>query len=361
MKKVLLAIRSLDIGGAERYVLELAKNLDKSRFEVTIITMYDGVLDSECSVKHINLKKQGRWDIFSFLSRLHGAIKALSPDIIYTHQGEMNTFCALLKPLLKFRLAWCLHQTFIDFSKYDKMSKLFFYLQAKLSFLPDNIVCVAEAGTQFHANHGFDMRSSTVIKNGIDTSIFLPSNEYRLHARADHNIDDGVFIVGISARVDYMKGYTVIAKAAQNLLAKYPNLMFVSVGKDNQPIRQECETLLGAYNDRFVWLGTRTKMNEIYPMFDCLVSASFGEAFSLAIAEAMSCEVPCIVTDVGDSALIVGDTGIIVQPNDTKRLSDAIEEMLREPRDGSPCRKRIVENFSLSKNVACVEQLLLSI
>src|SRR5690606_16992715 len=95
-------------------------------------------------------------------------------------------------------------------------------------------------------------------------------------------------------------------------------------------------------------LGLRQDTPRIMASLDVLVSSSsYGEAFPLVVGEAMACGVPCVVTDVGDSAYIVGDTGVVVPVNDIEALSIAIREVLeltppeREQR-GSAARTRIV-------------------
>ena len=92
----------------------------------------------------------------------------------------------------------------------------------------------------------------------------------------------------------------------------------------------------------------------LYSGFDILCSTSlFGEGFSNVIAEAMSCEVPCIVTDVGDSKMIVGECGMVIPPNDEQRLYDAIMQMIQRARQllGKLSRNKIVREFSLQRMV----------
>jgi glycosyltransferase involved in cell wall biosynthesis len=96
--------------------------------------------------------------------------------------------------------------------------------------------------------------------------------------------------------------------------------------------------------------------------FDLATNVSYGEAFPLVVGEAMATGVPCVVTDVGDSALIIGDTGKVVPPRDPQFLAQAWLSMIElsdEERStlGQQARQRIIQNFSLQKMVETYEQL----
>jgi len=95
----------------------------------------------------------------------------------------------------------------------------------------------------------------------------------------------------------------------------------------------------------------------IYNALDICVSSSVGEGFSNVIAEAMSCQVPCVVTEVGDSPHIVGETGYTTPAGNPNSLADAILRMAELPRDdrknlGKMARLRIETEFSVAKMVS---------
>ena len=112
----------------------------------------------------------------------------------------------------------------------------------------------------------------------------------------------------------------------------------------------------------FHLLGRRNDIPRLDAALDIGTSSSSEEAFPLTIGETMACGVPCVVTDVGDSALLVGDTGLVVPPDHSQALADAWGELLGKGREeigrlGRAARRRIEENFSLPAITARYEEL----
>jgi glycosyltransferase involved in cell wall biosynthesis len=155
-----------------------------------------------------------------------------------------------------------------------------------------------------------------------------------------------------------MKGYTILASAAKKILDKYGHITFFAIGTGDEKIKEACTKILGKFNNNgFFWLGHQDQIENFYSGFDVALSSSLGEGFSNSIAEAMSCGVPCVVTDVGDSALIVGATGVMVRPNNPDDLVRRITEILQQDYKalGEKSRQRIIERFSINTMVNSTE------
>ena len=110
-------------------------------------------------------------------------------------------------------------------------------------------------------------------------------------------------------------------------------------------------------------LGERRDMPQVLSAMDLLLlSSAYGESFPNVIAEAMSCGVPCVATDVGDSALIIGDTGMVVTPGKPSELAEAAINLLSNNdlriRSGQNARSKIIGEFSIRKITAEYENLL---
>ncbi len=143
-------------------------------------------------------------------------------------------------------------------------------------------------------------------------------------------------------------------------------MRFVVVGDGPQAYRQrlvEQAHSLGL-DKRLVWAASRRDVTQVYNALDICCSASlFGEGFPNVVGEAMACDVPCVVTEVGDSAWVAGDTGIAVAPNDCQALSEAIARLSGLSRQaraslGRQARQRVVENFSSRVMVGHTEDAL---
>ena len=360
MIKLVLSIRSLDIGGAERQFIELVKHIDKSKFDVTVCTMYGGIQEDIVktipNIKYYNLQKTGRYDFYKFYKNYSKLLKEIRPDVIYSFLGEMNLFSLWCKPEHT-KIIWGFRASNMDLSQYGKVPQILFWLQKKLSSKVDKIIANSNASIEFHKQNGFDMHNSVVISNGIDTNRFKRYKQKREKFRKKYSLKESDIAIGMVARIDYMKGYLVFSQVVKKLIDKYDNIYFFSVGDGDEKIKKECEKILNSTN-RFIWLGNQKNVEDFYSGFDISSSSSFGEGFSNSIAEAMSCECACVVTDVGDSHRIVSDLGIVVDPNSVESLFLGLEKMIYSDYKelGKKSRKRVIENFSIEKMVKNTEK-----
>ena len=191
--------------------------------------------------------------------------------------------------------------------------------------------------------------------NGIDTLRFRPDREAGARVRAEWGIGDDESLIGLVGRLDPMKGHACFLQAAALLCARRSGMRFVCVGDGPEHYRESLRALAGqlGLGDRLIWAGTRTDMPAVYNALDMAVSASaYGEGLPNMLGEAMACGTPCVVTRVGDSAWVVGETGVVVPPEDPAALADAWATMLRrieEERAGlsRAARLRIEQNLSV--------------
>lgn len=208
-----------------------------------------------------------------------------------------------------------------------------------------------------------------VIPNGIDSTFFSPDRGIGRGVRLEWAVADSEKLIGLVARLDPMKDHAVFIHAARILAKSRPKTRFVCVGDGPPVLLQRLRELCEAQGlaDRVIWAGARGDMPAMYNAMDLATSASrYGEGFSNVVAEAMACGVPCVVTNVGDSAFIVGDTGVVVPPGDAAALAAAWEEFLtltdaERLKLGESARARIRTEFGVDKLVQRTTDAIVSI
>ena len=372
MSKIAFLIRSLDYGGAERQLVTLVKALDKKGFEITVLCFYPGgplEKDLEDSrVKIICLEKRGRWDLFSFLGRLVHSLKEIQPDVLHGYLSESNMVAIFIKPFFpSLRMIWGVRASNVDLTRYDWLSRLLFPLECFLSRFADLIIVNSHAGHAYHLAHGFPANKMLVIPNGIDSERFKPDLEARIKVRSEWGILPETILIGLVGRFDPMKDHPTFLKAAALLCKERQDVCFVCVGSGPENYRQELYQLAEQLDisEKVIWAGTRADMPAVYNALDIASSSSsYGEGFANVIGEAMACGIPCVVTDVGDSAWIVKNTGIIVPPQNPEAMAVGWNVLVKQQQYKNPVikleiRSRIISEFNCNKLVQNVAGILM--
>ena len=371
MIRILFIIRRLGQGGAERQLVELIKHLDKTRFEITLLCQYSGgVLWDEATsiplvrVEHIG--KTGRWDP-TFLAKITAYMRRLRPHIVHGYMDVANLLALAAKPLGA-RVVWGIRASKLDLSRYDFLHRVAFHLETWLSSLPDLIICNSFAARADVVARRFPADRTIVVSNGIDTQRFQHDAIARDKIRAEWRVGPHQFLIGLLARLDPMKGHSVFFAAAQLVAARHGDVRFVLIGDGPDSYRNalEAEAVRYGLSDKLTWAGPRTDVSAVLSALDLSVSASsFGEGFSNSLAEAMACGIPCVATDVGDSANVLGDLGWLARPDDPADLAKQICAAFEASRRGnvSPTllRTRIQTEFGTQRLVEATTAALLGL
>jgi glycosyltransferase involved in cell wall biosynthesis len=370
LPRVLFLARSLQQGGAERQLVALASGLHRRGWPVTVVCFYGGGVfqgDLESAgVPLVDLRKRGRWDVVGFTWRLLRVLRKADADIVHGYLPVANML-ALLARLVhpRARVIWGVRSSYIDRRKRDWLARLTFRLSCRLAWFADAIIANSEAGEAYHTSVGYPGRRISVIPNGIDTERFQFDPAGRKRLRESWGIDDGSLLVGLVGRVDPMKDHTTFLQTAALLAARDVRWRFVCVGGGKphlvQMAKSRAEQL--GLDGRLVWAGPQDDMAAVYSALDIAVSTSYGEGFSNVIGEAMACGRSCVVTEVGDSAAIVGESGLAVPAKNPDALCEAIIRMHQrlledEGAITSIARARIVERFGTHKLIERTEAAL---
>ena len=371
LKPVLFLARSLEGGGAERQLVNLALGLARRGQRVAVAVFYDGgPFGAELAAAGVQLLvvgKKGRWDVLSFLTRLLRLLRAQRPAVLHSYLGGPNITAVVLKPLLPgTRIVWGVRASNVDLRRYDWLARTSYRIERSLARYADLIICNSRAGLEYAAAHGFPRKKMAVISNGIDTENFRADAVARTTVRTEWGVSESEILIGLAARLDPMKDHPTFFRAAVMLSQARRDLRFVCVGDGPEPYKSELRLLAAALglDKELIWAGGRRDMSAVYSALDIVTcSSSSGEGFSNAIGEAMACGVPCVVTDVGDAAHIVGNTGCVTAPGDHRALAAAIGRLADLPSKervtlGHACRERVVSEFGMETLAQRTERAL---
>ncbi|MDZ7841078.1 MAG: glycosyltransferase [Gammaproteobacteria bacterium] len=360
----MLVIRALDTGGAERQLVELASELHSRGYPVYVVSFYSGgALARELHRRGVPLweaGKQGRWDTARFALRIAKRIRHLRPEVVYSSMPPANLLMAVVKAIVgRPRLVWRLASSDMDLTRYDWLSRLSYRVEAALSKVPAAIVCNAEAGKRSAVSRGYPPDRIVVITNGVDACHYRPQPESGKTLRRVWGLDQSRWLIGLVAREDPKKDHRNFIRAAARLGRIRDDVRFLCVGVE--PGIGLSELLdVAAQEGVADLIRFRAIETDLVPVYNALdintLSSAFGEGFPNTVAESMACGVPCAVTDVGDSADIVGDTGEVARPASPDALASAwnrlLDRLSKDPKSlKTAARDRVVRNFSLERYV----------
>jgi glycosyltransferase involved in cell wall biosynthesis len=230
--------------------------------------------------------------------------------------------------------------------------------------IPAKIVYCSEHSRKLYEQRGFAADKSVTIPNGFDTARFRPDSDARLSVRNELRLDPSTPLIGLAARYDPFKDHANFLRAAAVVSKTHPHAHFLLCGARVDPNNQQLTSLIESSGlaNRCHLLGPRRDVPRLFAALDVAASSSISEAFPLAVGEAMACGVPCAATDVGDSALIIGETGKVVPAQNSDALAKAFEELLSltaEARTslGRCARRRVCELFDLDAVTARYHEL----
>jgi glycosyltransferase involved in cell wall biosynthesis len=335
-------IRDLGHGGAQRQLVTLTAGLVRDGHKVTVLHFYGGPFEPnlrESGVRTICVGKKSRWDLVGFFYRLVKAARSVRPEVLHGYLAESNLMALFLKPFCGFpRVVWGVRDSQTDAHLWGLLGRLSFRLNCLLARFADVIICNSKAGRDYHLARGYPAHKTHVVPNGIDVERFKPSHH-------EHPLT-----FGLVGRLSPMKDLATFLKAA----ALVPEARFVIVGSGDEAYARQMRDLAAQLGVSVTWLPAQSDMPSVYATFDCLVNSSaFGEGFSNVIGEAMACGVPCIASDVGDSAWIINKPAQIFPAGDHAALARCMSEF--KP---SETRFRIVEEFSVERLIERTSQLL---
>lgn len=369
---VTFIIPGLGTGGAEWMLCRLLSGMDRKRFTPKVISLIDlGPTPIVEKIQALGVPirflgmQPGRPNPM-FVLRLARWLREDPPDVISTWQYHADLTGGLAARLAgSIPVVWGIHNGDLSREGNGRLTFLVARMCARLSrWLPEKIICCSEASRKVHAALGFAAEKMVVIPNGYELGTYRPDSAAREAIRKELQISKETPVIGLVGRFHPQKDHCNFVRAASFLHQDRPDVHFVLCGRGVDWENRQLTTWIeeAGIRSRSHLLGLRDDIPKLTAAFDIACLASFSEGFPNVVNEAMSCEVPCVVTDVGDAALIVGQTGIVVPPRNPAALAAALRKMVdlgREGRNqlGTAARQRIMEHFNLPLIVARYESL----
>ena len=349
--KIIHIITSLNIGGAEKLLLDLTQNIGREKYEVKVATVIKGgVLVSEFEKAGIEVKifkKKGKlgmgviWKIFRYLRRE-------KPQIVHTHLFGGDTWGRIAAILARVPIIISTeHNTNIDEGISKRIVKKF------LSFFTAKIIAVSEAVKKYSIQKDhISGKEMEVILNGVQMNKFLSISQKEFGDPP---------IIGIVGRLEEQKGHKYLFEAL-NLLKVIPwTLWIIGEGSKKAELERLAKNL--DLRERVMFLGARDNISEILDKIDIFVLPSLWEGLGIAVIEAAAAGKPIVASRVGGIPEIIENerTGVLVESKNVKSLADGLERVLLGEGEallmGRSARDYVKEKFDIKRMVKEYEKL----
>jgi glycosyltransferase involved in cell wall biosynthesis len=363
--KVLHVITGLADGGAEAVLFRLITHDTKNQHVVVSLTTEGkyGPALRDRGVPVVALEMPRGRLTWRGVQTLWFTLRQARPDVVQTWMYHADLVGGIAARAAGIPVVWGIRNTTLEPGRSSRATIWVARVCAWLSrWVPNRIVVCAQAAQAVHAGLGYGAARMVVIPNGYDLSRFAPDLRLRQGLRAQWGVPDDLALLGMVARWDPQKDHVNLIDALALLRRRGHAFRAVLVGTG---VDEHNATLMRRIADVGLpdWvqpLGPRTDVPAVMNALDVhVLSSAYGEAFPNVLAEAMACGTPCVTTDVGDAAQIVGDTGWVVPPRNSQALAEALEAALRAWRDRSAwrvrqerCRQRIANEFGIDTMVA---------
>jgi glycosyltransferase involved in cell wall biosynthesis len=360
-------INGLGAGGAEALLFRLVAR--KSNFNHEVVALanrdrYTLLLEQHgIPVHHLHISSP--LSAAGKLGKLSSLVEASQPQIIEGWMYGSNLAASFLGRKYGVPVVWGIHSSTLH--GLGLATRVAARVGGLFSGrLADQIVNCSTRSAELHRRIGYS-QSVTVVHNGYDETTFHPDEDLRSAARRELQIEQDTFLIGSIARWNIRKDVPNLLQALHLLNGRQLPARTILIGGGLDPSNAELVSTMKSLGvARCVsLLGHRTDLEMLARAIDLHVLPSATEAFPNVVAETMLSGTPNVVTDVGDAALIVGDTGWVVPPRDPASLAASIEAAHREWKDNpeqwqkrrATARELIADRFTFERMAQAYEHV----
>lgn len=365
MKKIIHIIVGLSNGGAEMMLYKLLKYQNQKKYEIKVISMMDkGVMGEKIEslgipVYTLNMKRG-----LPSLKALFKAIKICkNVDIIQTWMYHADFLGFIVSKILGKKIIWGIHHSNLEKDKNRKKTLLIVKINAFLSKWVSSIISCSIIAKDEHIKYGYYSKKIVTIPNGFEIEKFYYIKNAKNKLIEEFPELKNKLIFSLVARYEILKDHANCLKAMKIIKENFKKeFILLLCGTDINKENKELVDLIEKNNleREVILLDRRDDIPIVMSATDIYISSSSGEGFPNVIGEAMACETPCVVTNVGDSGYIVGDTGKIVERQNSEMLAEAIIDFIKSAKyieNRKKVRERIIKNFEIKKIVKEYEKL----
>lgn len=370
--RVVHILTTLDAGGAEGSAAKLIAG-SQDRYQATVIGLMgwgptaDRLAAAGVPVYTLGLRR-GQVKRASTL-RLVRLLGALAPDLVHgwMYHGNLAAWVARRWGCPGTPLLWSVVHTPAALRLQKTLTAAVILLGARLSRSVDGIVYNSRASMARHQQIGYRPGRSRWIPNGYEVARHQPPPDARERVRSELAIAPQSVVVGLVARYHPVKDHDTFLSAAAEVARRRRDVVFLLAGRGTDTaakLRTSIDRL--GIADRTHLLGERRDVPDLFSAMDIACLSSRAEGFPNVVAEAMAVGVPCVVTDVGEAAHLVGSTGTAVPAGQASAMANAILGLIvagEEERHhrGAAARARIAEHFGIDRMLVAYDALYLEL
>jgi glycosyltransferase involved in cell wall biosynthesis len=365
MKHVIHLITGLGNGGAEGALFRLIEN-DKSAKHIVFSMTSGGKYVEKLQKVGVEVYSLNIHGLISFtrgllaLRRVERKVNPVALQSWMYHADLMISVYALL--FFKKNIFWSIRHSTFEKAVTPLSIRVIVQICALLSsFVPRKIICCSENAKAIHIEKGYKGSKFEFVANGYNFDKLSYSETKRLELRASLGLQQADFLIGNVARWHPQKDHQSLLSAFSQFAAGKDNVYLLLVGKDMAPDNATLRKLINTYQieNKVILYGESDDIPGVMSGIDLhVMSSSYGEAFPNVVVEAMACETPVIVTDVGDAAAIVGELGIVTKPENVQQLTAAMDKMFTKSADtlnwsrlGRDSKLWVTQEFGISKMI----------
>jgi glycosyltransferase involved in cell wall biosynthesis len=363
--RLLLLVRDLDLGGAQRQLVHLAAGLVERGHHVVVANWHTGgALLGELQLRRIRvieLDSAWRGNLIGLAMQVRRLIRSEGIDITYSMMPVENLVGLLASIGSVTRLVWGIRTSRTALRYLPLGQRALFTLQRALARWPDAIIANSEPGAALVPGTRLGGKV-VVIRNGTDTEQFRPNESLRESTRTRLKISSDALVISMVGRIEPQKGVEEFLAAIAELVKCEPRIVAIICGRTGERYAAVVDRLIRSLRlERHVRLvPQQPAVSSIYAATDVLASPSLGEGMSNVVAEAMASGLAVVATRVGENESLVGRAGWLVAPGNAEELQSGLAAAIRADRRavGAGARSRVESICSVKQLVDQTETVL---